>query len=200
MTTPRPRALIVGAERAFGAEISAGLSQRGFDTVRASPGGIEAALASGGAIDALIVNAPVTLPNVPFAEISDADFDAAMQDLLYDTVSAGQAALPFLRRGGAIVHVGSRGYLGAWGGAHLMAASAALAAMTRCMALELADEGISVNHVAAGFAGTPWDTPQARAQVAQAACMLCEPGTGLAGQTLIVDGGRSLRMSESRRR
>ncbi len=81
-----------------------------------------------------------------------------------------------------------------------MAASAGLAALTRSMALEFLHEGISANHVAAGFAGTAWDTPQARAQVAQAAMMLAARGQGLVGETIIVDGGQSLRMSESRSR
>ena len=81
-----------------------------------------------------------------------------------------------------------------------MAASAAMAGMTRSMALELAVDGISVNHVAAGFAGAPWDTPESRRCVANTVCYLAAPDTGLVGETLIVDGGRSLRMSESRRR
>ena len=184
-------ALIDGRDRPFGAEISAALESRGFT------------LDDKGAarrIDVLAVNRPVTLTAQRFDEVSDAVFDAAMDDILLSTVGTVRELLPRLAPQARIVLIGSRGHLGASGGAHLMAASAALAGAMRCMALEFAGRGVSVNLVAAGFVGGSWDTPAARREVAETVCMLAEPGTGLVGETLIVDGGRSLRMSESRRR
>ncbi len=181
---------IVGVERPFGTEIAEALEGRGVT------------LADGDTaphIDVLVVNRPVVITQLTFADLTDADFDAAMNDLLYSVVQTVQSALPRLSAGSRVVLVGSRGHLGAWGGAHLMAASAALAGVMRTMALELAGNGLSVNLVAAGFIGTPWDTPASRQHVANAVCMLAEANTGLVGEIIIVDGGRSLRMSESRR-
>lgn len=188
MTTPI--AHIVGQERPFGVEIATALVTRGV--------ALSAGLSTGH-IDILVINRPVTVTQLRFGDVTDADFDAAMGDGLYDVVEAVQAALPTLAPGSRIVLVSARGHLGAWGGVHLMAASAALAGVMRTMALELVGRNIAVNLVAAGFIGTAWDTPAARRQVANAVCLLAEPDTGLVGETLIVDGGRSLRMSESRR-
>ena len=185
-----PVAYIVGLERPFGTEISVALTGRG---VRIADNDAETRL------DIVVVNRPVTATQLRFDAVTAADFDTAMSDMLYDVVETVQSLLPHLSAGSRIVLVGSRGHLGAWGGAHLMAASAALAGMMRTMALELAGNGIAVNLAAAGFIGTPWDTPAARRQVANAVCLLAEADTGLVGETVIVDGGRSLRMSESRR-
>ena len=196
-----PNAIVVGEARPFGAEIVAALRVNGYmvatfaDTSRV--GAEESGVTD---VEVLVINAPVTEANRSFDSITDAEFDGALTEHLYDIVAVAQHVLPKMLRGGRIVNVGSRGHLGAWGGAHLMAASAAMAGMTRCMALELAADGISVNNVAAGFAGTSWDTPENRRNVANTVCHLAAPNTGLVGETLIVDGGRSLRMSESRRR
>ena len=194
-------AIVTGAARPFGAEIVAALRAEGY-VVTAFDDPTHLLTEGAGTTDiaVLVINAPVTETNQPFDSITDAEFEDALADQLYDLVAVAQAVLPKLLRGGRIVNVGSRGHLGAWGGAHLMAASAAMAGMTRSMALELAAHGISVNHVAAGFAGTSWDTPENRRYVANTVCHLAASDTGLVGETLIVDGGRSLRMSESRRR
>ena len=196
-----PRAIVVGVARPFGAEIVAALRTNGYTVATvADPAHVDADDLGATEVAALVINAPVTEANVAFDSITDAAFEGALADHLYDIVAVTQQVLPKMQRGGRIVNVGSRGHLGAWGGAHLMAASAAMAGMTRSMALELAADGISVNHVAAGFAGSSWDTPESRRAVANTVCHLAAPNTGLVGETLIVDGGRSLRMSESRRR
>ncbi len=181
--------LLFGRDRPFGIEIAAAFMTRG--NLHADRTGTEP-------IDILVINRPVTASSLRFDAVTDVDFEAAMTDMVYDIVDIVQASLPRLASGSRVVLVGSRGFLGAWGGVHLMAASAALAGLARTMALELAERGIAVNLVAAGLIGTPWDTPTARRQVAATVCMLAEPETGLVGETIIVDGGRSLRMSESR--
>ena len=194
-------AIVVGAARPFGAEIVAALHAAGYVVSSiATPSQLHAEGAGTTDVAVLVINAPVTEANQPFDAITDAEFEDALAHQLYDIVAVAQAVLPRMLRGGRLVNVGSRGHLGAWGGAHLMAASAAMAGMTRSMALELAADGISVNHVAAGFSGTSWDTPENRRYVANTVCHLAASDTGLVGETLIVDGGRSLRMSESRRR
>ena len=180
-----------GADRPFGAEIHARLLHEGYD----------AAQTGGEPIDVLVVNAPVTLGGERFDAIADHAFHAAMEKLLFEIVETAQAALPRMGRGGRIVHVAARGHLGAWGGAHWMAANAALIAMTRSMALELAEDGIRVNALAPDFAGERWETPGTRAELAAAVAFLANGETSqLTGETLLLDGARSLRMSEARRR
>ena len=194
----RATAIVVGAARPFGAEIVAALRANGYAVTSVAE--VAGALPVIDDVAVLVINAPIEAAKTAFDDITDAAFEAALTDQLFDVVAVAQAVLLSMPRGGRIVNVGSRGHLGAWGGAHLMAASAAMAGMTRSMALELAADGIGVNHVAAGFAGSSWDTPESRCHVATAVCHLAAPNTGLVGETLIVDGGSSLRMSESRRR
>ena len=202
-------AVIIGAAEAFGIEIAERLAADGYalrampapqhtqalDTRQdgAFPGETEK-------VDVLVINVPAAAGDAGFLEISDAAFVAAMQHYLFAPVAATQAALPSLAHGARIVFISSRGYLGAWGGAHLMAASAALAAMARSLSLELADRHISVNMVAPDFIGSKWDQPRSRRAVANAVSCLASPDNGVSGETMLVDGGRSLRMTESRRR
>ena len=111
-----------------------------------------------------------------------------------------QTLLPRLGSSSRIVVVSARGHLGAWGGAHLMAASAGLIGLVRSLALELGERGIRVNALAPDFAGERWDGPATRREVAEAARFLARPDMSLlSGQTLLLDGMRSLRMSEARR-
>ena len=202
-------AAIIGAAEPFGIEITEKLAADGY-TLQAlpSPGPDHgfvtlqnAAFSSAGEkVDVLVINVPATTGYAGFLEISDTAFATAMQHYLFAPVAATQAALPSLAQGARIVFISSRGYLGAWGGAHLMAASAALAAMARSLSLELADRQISVNLVAPDFIGSKWDQPRSRRAVANAVSYLASPDTGVSGETMLVDGGRSLRMTESRRR
>lgn len=196
-------AVVVGADRAFGAEIVAGLTAAGYRTsgVPADAKVLRATVDALASVEVLVINVPTQAGAQRFLDISDAEFDLAMRDSLFDVLGAGQAVLPRMPRGGRIVTVASRGHLGAWGGAHLMAASAAVLGLNRSMALELVERGIRVNVVAPDFIGGKWDTPDDRASVADAAIFLAAPGNRqLTGETMLLDGARSLRMSESRRR
>ena len=72
--------------------------------------------------------------------------------------------------------------------------------LTRDLAMKWGRYGIRVNALAPDFIGERWDTPAARAEVAEAAAFLARDGLPLlSGQTLLLDGMRSLRMTESRR-
>ena len=183
--------LLTGSDRDFGAELAARFAADGASVVTG---------AGEAAIDVLVVNVPVGRSGTKFLDIADAELAAALDMLVFDVVDIVQAALPRMGRGGRIVVVSARGHLGAWGGAHLMAANAALMGLVRSMALEFAERGIRVNALAPDFAGERWDTAAARGEVAEAAAFLARDGLPLlSGQTLLLDGMRSLRMTESRR-
>lgn len=190
--TGSPIALVLGAERPFGAQIVERLRGAGFDL---------AADGHEGPIDVLIVNVPVRPRDIRFRDVTDDDFRAALDDQLYQVVAAGQAAVARMTAGGSIVHVASRAHLGAWGGVQDMAAGAALVAMGRSMALELDARGIRVNTLEADFAGDAWETPEAQAEIAAAVAWLAGPDSaGLSGETILVNRGRSLRMAQAAKR
>ena len=196
-------AVIFGAADAFGSEIAARLAADGYavhSCAAADAVALKAFFSHAGTVEVLVINVPATAGETNFLDVSDAAFDGAMRHFLFTPVAVAQAALPSMAPGARIVFVSSRGYLGAWGGAQLMAASAALVAMARSMSLELAERHIAVNLVAPEFVGSKWDQPQARRAVANAVSYMADPDTGVSGETLLVDGGRSLRMTESRRR
>lgn len=184
---------IFGADRPFGADIVARLQADGYD--------VEPHLDGKGPLAGLIVNTPVEPSQTRFLDISDDQFRAALNSQLYEPVAAVQAVSARLVSGSGIVHVASRAHQGGWGGAHHMAAGAALIGMSRSMALELADVGVRVNCVAPNFVGAEWDTPEARADLADAVAFLVGPESRLiSGEAMLLDQGRSLRMTENVRR
>lgn len=196
----RERILVVGARGPGGAEIVQRLEDARHQVHPLEPQGLAAWLAGDatGSVDALVVHLPMARSALSFAEVDDVTFMRALQTCLVDVVGMTQAVLPRMGTGARIVYVGPRGHLGAWGGVHLMAASAGLVAMARSMALELAADGIRVNTVATEFVHDRGDTPDLRAAVAHTVEFLCAPALGMSGQTLLVDGQAALRMSESR--
>ena len=136
-------------------------------------------------------------------------------DGAFHLAQAGARRLVALKRPGRIVFIGS------WA-AHAphnaipayCAAKAGLRMLCKCMALDLAGEGILVNEVApgyvdAGLSGSIWTTnPEARdkardrvptrhlidaVEVAEQVAHLCEPGNRhMTGSVLLMDGGLSL--------
>lgn len=197
----RRTALVIGAGRPFGAEIVARLGADGYHVIAAADLADPAIAQAAAPLDAFILNAPVMLDGLRFRETGDDAFLAALTDQLFDLVAAGQIAVPLMTRGGRIVHVASRAHLGSWGGPHQIAAGAALVAMSRSMALELADQGIGVNVAAADYIGEPWDTPAARADLAAIVAFLAGPdSTLISGETILLNQDRSLRMTEGTRR
>ncbi len=100
----------------------------------------------------------------PFAETTDADWEAVLDVNLRAHVRAARAAIPHLRRagGGALLFVAS--IFGREAGGHGLsiynATKSALISLAKIMALELAPEGIRVNSLAPGsirFPGGSWD-------------------------------------------
>ncbi|WP_321890236.1 SDR family oxidoreductase [Paraburkholderia bannensis] len=160
--------------------------------------------------------------NVGFIELSplgsiDLDgLDRAMSDNLAPAVQTVQALLPGMReRGwGRIVNLSSLVVLGVARRSTYAAAKAAMISFTRTWALELAEQGITVNAVAPG----PTETEMFRANTpagseaeqrflslvpmkrlgrpeelaAAVAFLLGEDAGFITGQTLFVDGGASI--------
>ncbi len=174
------------------------------------PGLIERAVQRFGRLDALVNNASSFFAT-PIGRITEADFTELIGTNLKAPLFLSQAAAPALRAAsGAIVNVidihAERPLAGY---PVYTAAKAALAGLTRALALELAP-GVRVNGVAPGAIQWPEDasfgetererivasTPLKRCgepqDVARAVRFLIADAPFVTGQILAVDGGRSL--------
>ena len=112
-----------------------------------------------GGVDILINNAGIFAPK-PFLDHTEEDFDAYGHVILKGSFFAAQAAAKAMieRGGGVIVNTGSMWAIQAIGATPSSAYSAAKAgvhALTRNLAIELADDGIRVNTVAPAVVETP---------------------------------------------
>lgn len=169
----------------------------------------EAAAALGG-LDLLVNNAGVTR-KVPFAELSEETY-AEMFDLnVRAYFFCAQSALPLLREGdrGSIVNISSvHGYAGWPGHSAYAATKGAVNALTRELAIELAEDRVRVNCIGPGVievpryfdnpgyesgqAGTlvPWGRVGVPADIAETVRFLDSEGADfITGQVLYVDGG-----------
>jgi 3-oxoacyl-[acyl-carrier protein] reductase len=109
-----------------------------------------------GRLDALVNNAGRPVSG-PVDSLDDAAWDAALAVNLSGTLRCSRAALPLLRRSPApsVVNMASAAALvGMAGRAGYSAAKAGVAALTRVLAVEWADDGIRVNAVAPGYVRT----------------------------------------------
>ena len=148
-----------------------------------------------------------------------ADLEPKHWDWTLDTNARGPwlcsiAAAKLMRGGGRIVNISSPGSTKVLPNYFAVGVSkAALEAVTRYLALELAPQGISVNAVSAGFVATgaldafpeelkvkelasrptPAGRPVTPGDVAKVVAWLCgEGGEMIRGQVIIVDGGETL--------
>ena len=122
-----------------------------------------------------------------------------------------QAVARVMGEGGAIVLTSSRSAYGNFGQANYSASKAGVIGLTRTLALELGRRGIRINAIAPGFIETPMTsvvpekvrdraiaaTPLKRAgsaaEVASVAAFLAgDASSYITGQTLNVDGGRTI--------
>jgi NAD(P)-dependent dehydrogenase (short-subunit alcohol dehydrogenase family) len=170
-----------------------------------------------GRIDILVNNAGIA-PGNPAEDVTEEDFDRTLQVNLKGTFLAGQAAgRIMIQQGyGRIVNVGSQaGEVALPGESIYCMTKAAIAHLTRCLAIEWGPHGVTVNNVAPTFIRTPGTAPALSdpafeadvveriaalhrigepMDVAGAVLFLASPAASLiTGHTLVIDGGWTIR-------
>lgn len=173
------RVIVTGASKGIGAAIAIELDRRGYEVVCLSRSGsapagtghacdmtdedtvrgIFAEIAASGPIAGLVNNAGVHIGG-PIATLETAEYGKVMALNATAVMIAAREAYPYLRgKGGTIVNIGSFfDKLGVPDNLAYCASKAAVAAMTRCMAVEWADDGIAVVNVAPGYVRTDLNT------------------------------------------
>lgn len=172
--------------------------------------GIAHAMDAEGRVDVVVCAAGIYKP-CTFDEVTDEDFRRTLEVNLIGVFIPAQEGARRMREGGRIVTVSSRGALGGLGFPDYVASKAGVIGLTRAMAMELRRKKIAVNSIAPGFTDTPMTrsmppeqyaaaaalepsgAPGSPADIANAIAFFASPGTHfITGQTLFVDGGKSL--------
>lgn len=231
----RPQILVTGASRGIGAAIAEELERRGFAVAGLSRSGAVAAgkgyacdvtdeaalravfaeVAAAGPIAGLVNNAGLHLSS-PSAALATAEYDEVMSLNARAVMIAAREVYPHLKAagGGAIVNIGSFfDKLGVPGNLAYCASKAAVGAMTRCLAVEWARDGIRVMNVAPGYIETdlnreflakesvrkwlekrvPLGRPGTAVEVARLVATLFEADIPyLTGETIYLDGGQGM--------
>ena len=165
-----------------------------------------------GRVDTLVNNAGIAKDNVIW-KMPTADFDSVVDINLKGTWLMCKHAAIVMRQQqhGRIVNLASRAWLGNPGQTNYSASKAGVIGLTRALALELGKHGVVVNAVAPGLIDTPLTqalTAEVKERliatqplrtmgrpedIAQVVAFLCDERTNyITGQTLYVDGGKSI--------
>ena len=223
----RPHALVTGASSGIGAAIVerllrdgwrvTGISRRpgpfdhpAFDHLSLDLNDVDSiANAVAGLVPTALVHAAGQLRVGQLGSLNHDD-GAAMWRLHVDVaMRLADALAPHLPQGGRIVFIGSRTAAGAAGRGQYAATKAALVALARSWAIELAPKGITVNVVAPAATETPMLKDPTRANVAPklppigrfiqpdevaaaVAFLLSGEAAAITGQQLVICGGSSL--------
>ena len=178
---------------------------------------VEVVVTRFGRLDILVNNAGVG-PENPAEDVTEEDFDHTVSVNLKGTFFTSQAAAKVMidQGSGRIVNMGSQaGSVALPGESVYCMTKAAIAHLTKCLAVEWGPQGITVNCVAPTFIRTPGteealSDPDFEADVidriaglhrigepmdvAGAVLYLCSPAAALVtGHTLLVDGGWTAR-------
>lgn len=166
-----------------------------------------------GQLDILVNNAGV-YPFKPFSQMTEVDWDRVMDINLKSMFLCSQAAANVMKAGSKIVNISSiAAFVGFEGLVHYCASKAGVNSFTRALALELAPKKININAVAPGAIDTPgatgasteevkkqtiavipWGRMGLAEDIANAVVFLAsEKADYITGQTIIVDGGWTLR-------
>ncbi len=227
--------IVTGASRGIGAAIAVELADRGFSIVGLSRGGQTAAgrgiacditdenavrrafedIAATGPIAGLVNNAGLHLSS-PSAELPSDEYEQVMTLNATSVMIASREAYPHLKAagGGTIVNMGSFfDKLGVPSNLAYCASKAAVAAITRCLAVEWAGDKIQVLNIAPGYVATdlnrdflardrvqaylqqriPTGEPGKAADVAQlVGALLAAKIPFLTGETIYLDGGQGM--------
>lgn len=226
--------IVTGGSKGIGAEIAGELERRGFTPVCLSRSGqgevgqqvvcdmtaeadvkrVFAEIAARGPVAGLVNNAGVHILGSA-STLDTADFERTMRLNATAVMVAAREIHPHLRaKGGTVVNIGSFfDKLGVPDNLAYCASKAAVAAMTRCMAVEWAREGIRVLNVAPGYIETdlnrdylarekvrawmksriPVGAPGSAAEVARLVGAIFAEKIGfLTGETIYIDGGQGM--------
>jgi NAD(P)-dependent dehydrogenase (short-subunit alcohol dehydrogenase family) len=222
---PEGTIIVTGASKGIGAAIALDLARRGYDLACLSRSGCDvtdeaavrdvfAKIAATGRLVGLVNNAGVHLGGSA-ATLPTADYEKVMALNATAVMVAAREAHPHLKeKGGTIVNIGSFfDKLGVPDNLAYCASKAAVAAMSRCMAVEWAGDGIAVVNVAPGYIETdlnrdflardkvrrwlesrvPVRRPGTPEEVARLVGAIFAERIGfLTGETIYIDGGQGM--------
>ena len=166
-----------------------------------------------GAMVTAVVNAAGIYPPTTLADVTEPIYRHIFDVNVLGTLNTIAAAMEFIRahgKGAAVVNFASVDALAVSPGQLLYSASkAAVVALTLSLAIELAPDGVVVNGVAPGWVDTPGNRATGRMEAALASvplkraatpeeiadwvCRLCQRGSYMTGETLVIAGGVYMR-------
>jgi NAD(P)-dependent dehydrogenase (short-subunit alcohol dehydrogenase family) len=165
-----------------------------------------------GPVTIAVANAGI-VPNCPVLHMAVEEWDRAIETNLRGTFLTCRAAARSMVNGGRpgrIITIASGAYIsGRVGASHYSASKAGIVMLTKVLAMELAERGITANSIAPGYINVRPDNPPERsafqdamlknipmgrqgtpADVAQAALFLASPAADyVTGEVLAVNGG-----------